>query len=263
MKLLIPFSGWLRGIYLLLPLQRRVCFITKERWISQDGTRLHTVVTERSASSRQCFVRSWKCFRTVLQQGEIQPPLKLIPKLLLTSPEPSCPPKNPYIYFSSLELCFNSKVFPTGLEIERKRKGSEGAWERKESKPPSPIPFMGWSSWLYPQASTSPHSSLPFALTGLIPLVQRSPQAAHCLSLVMLHRWHFLLSRISQVPQQHPAFFFTFILSLKMLKRLTHACFTALHPQVKWRQWLLLPSESCWRSSLQTGLSGTLAEASS
>lgn len=208
------------------------------------------------------FVQSWKLFRTVLHQGEIQAPLKLIPKLLLTSLEPNFPPKNPYIYFSSLELCFNSSVFPTGLEIERKIKGSEGAWEREESKSPSAIPFMGRSSWLYPQASTSPCSSLPFALTGLIPWVQRSPQAAHSPSLEMLRRWHFLLSGISQAPQQHPAFLFVFILSLKMLKRLTHACFTALHPQVEKRWWLLLPGESCWRSSLKIGLGGILAEAS-
>lgn len=206
-------------------------FITKEWWISQDSIRLRTVVTERSASSRQRFVRSWKCFRRVLCQSEIQAPLKLIPKLLFTSLEPSFPPKNLYVYFSSLELCFNSNVFPMGLEIERKRKGSGGAWEREESKPPSLIPFMGRSSWLHPQASTSPSSSLPFALTGLIPSVQRSPEAAHCLSWVMLHRRHFLLSRVSQVPQRHPAFLLTFRLSLK-LARLTHACLTALHPQV-------------------------------
>lgn len=262
MKLLILFSGWLRRICLSLPLERRMWFITKEWRISQDGTRLQAVVMERSASSRQCFAQSWKRFRTVLQQGEIQAPLTLIPKLLLTSPEPSFPLKNPSVYFSSLTLCFNSDVFPTGLEIERKRKGSEGVWERQESKPPSPIPFMGWSSWLYPQASTSPCSSLPFALTGLIPSVQRSPQAAHCLSLVMLYRWHFLLSGTSQVSQQHPAFSFTFRLSLKLLARLTHACFIALRPQVKWRWWFLFPCESCWRSSLQVGLRGALAEAS-
>lgn len=47
------------------------------------------------------FVQPWKCFRTVLQQGEIQTPLKLIPKLLLISPEPRFPQKNPYEYFKS------------------------------------------------------------------------------------------------------------------------------------------------------------------
>lgn len=141
MKLLMPFSGWFRGIYLLLPLERRMWFITKEWWISQDSTRLYMAVTERPAWSRQCRVRSWKC--------EIQSPLKLIPELLLNSPEPSFPPKNPYVYFSSLELCFNSNVFPMGLEIEKKRMGSEGVWEREESKLPSPIIFMGRRSWLY------------------------------------------------------------------------------------------------------------------
>lgn len=191
--------------------------------LSQKNGEFHRMVPgsvwlmERSA----CFAWSWKCFRTESQQGESQPPLKLIPKLLLTSPEPSFPPKNPYIYFSSLQLCCNSNIFPTGLEIGRKREGSKSAWEREESKPPSFIPFMGWSSWLYPEVPTSPCSSLPFALTGLIPSVQRSPEAAHCLSLAKLHHQHSLLSGISQVPQEHPTLLFTFRLTLEMLKRLT------------------------------------------
>lgn len=98
---------------------------------------------DRKVSIEQAmlFVQPWKCFRTVLQQGEIQTLLKLIPKLLLISPEPRFPQKNPYKYFKSLELYFNSNVFPMELEIEGEKR--EGMWEKEESKLPSSTSFMG------------------------------------------------------------------------------------------------------------------------
>lgn len=127
------------------------------------------------------FVQPWKYFRTVLglelQQGEIQTPMKLIPKLLLTSPAPRLPQKNPYEYFKSLELYFNSNVFPMEVEIERKKKGSESMRDKGESKLPPPSLSWGHAPD-YPQVSTSLWSPLPFAPTGLIPSKQRSPWAA-------------------------------------------------------------------------------------
>lgn len=190
MTLLILFSRWIGGIYLLLPLERRMWFITKEWWISQESTRLCSAVIERSALGRQCFL-PWKCFRTVLQQVEIQTPLKLIPKLLLTSPEPRFPQKNPYEYLKSLEVYFNSNAFPMELETERKKREVK-ACGRKRNQSFLPPSFSWKDAADYPQKSTSVFSPLPFAPTGLIPSRPRShgqPEPGNAPLLALLALW--------------------------------------------------------------------------
>lgn len=145
---------------------------------------------ERSALGRQCFL-PWKCFRTVLQQVEIQTPLKLIPKLLLTSPEPRFPQKNPYEYLKSLKVYFNSNAFPMELETERKKREVK-ACGRKRNQSFLPPSFSWKDAADYPQKSTSVFSPLPFAPTGLIPSRPRShgqPEPGNAPLLALLALW--------------------------------------------------------------------------
>lgn len=257
MTLLIPFSGWLGGIYLLLPLERRMWFITKEWWISQEGTRLHSAVTERSALSRQCFLYSpgnvlgqyyskvkfghhWSWFQNSCWLHQSQVFLKRIAMNIL----------------SPWSFTLIAKFSPWNYRNREEKKGSEGMWEKGESKLPSPFSFMGRRSWLLSEAHTSLLSST-FCSCRSHPFKAKEPMGS--LSLIMLHCWHFLLRMISQQLN-------SILLSYSPLYTVIKGwqdrnVMASLRPQVKKRWWRLLSSESCWRSSLQMGWSGALAEA--
>lgn len=126
-------------LFVVTPWEKDVLY--HKRMVNFTGGYQAPFSCDRKVSIEQAvaFVQPWKCCRTVLQQVEIQAPLKLIPKLLLTSPEARFPQKNPYEYFKSLELYFNSNVFPMELEIKRKKREVKACWRKRNRSflPPS------------------------------------------------------------------------------------------------------------------------------